>query len=164
MTNRGFKRQRRAYFWMGQQNAATVNLGTTSIDLYDPSQASIEDSKSLRLEHVVVWMSFISTTSTTSLCSFALQHLPSDISLVAQNVIDPASTDLDFFNKKQLVWGGAVGTPVLGQQPLLIYERIRAKRRMDAAQDWLSMTLSNSDNTNTTRVSWWIRALFSKPA
>lgn len=164
MARRRFGRARkRAYFWLGSQNSVTVTAAATLVfDLYVPSEASLADSKSLRLESVICWISVQSSDATLRSLSFGLQHVPTDLSLAAGNILDPRSTDVDLFNKKQLLWGGRVMAPPNTQQPLLIYERIKSKRRLDAAQD--SLVMSFRSTGADVLVQAWFRSLFSKPA
>jgi len=161
---RRLQRAKRAYFWLGAQSNITVNNTVTTQELYDPAFASIADSKSLRLERVVGWVSFNCTTATASSFSAGLQHVPTSEALVEQNVLNPGLNDTDYFNKKQLIWGGRWWMPVSTAQPLVIQIDIRGRRVVDAAQDMVLMSFVAGSATNTAAVSYWLRALFSKPS
>jgi len=155
-------RAKRGYFWTGQQASVTINATVTFIELYNPSISSLGDTKDLRHEKTVLWMSAVSSTAALARISFALQHLQTDLSLAEQNVLDPTSTDLDLFNKKQIMWGGSLYAPATGQTPTTIYEMIESKRRVDAAQEAVGLTIAGS--SSGVLVSYWARSLFSKRA
>jgi len=155
-------RAKRGYFWSGQQGLVTITNTVTFIEAYNPSISSLGDTKDLRHEKTVLWLSCISTTSALTRISFALEHLQTDLSLAEQNVLDPSSTDLDFFNKRQVMWGGSILAPAAGQTPMAIYEMVESKRRIDAAQESVGLTIVGSASGVTT--SYWIRSLYSKRA
>jgi len=159
----GGRGRKRAFFWWGIQGSiAALSATVSSIDLYDPSQAGLADTKGLRFEHLVVWLSFLSNSASVSPVSFALQHIPTSVTLAAQNILDPSSSDIDFFNKKQVMWGGRIQTPASTQQPVVVMDRIKSRRNVDSAQDFVVFTLAGT--ATTTLVQYWFRALYSKPA
>jgi len=157
-------RAKRSYFWLGSQGTIAVSTTNVVQDLYDPSFASLADSKSLRLERIVGWVSFGSITATTSTLAMSVQHVPTSETLADANILDPSLNDADYFNKRQLVWGARFPTPVLGQTQLVIPIDIRSKRRVDAAQDNVVFTWIGNSAVNTTQVVYWLRSLYSKPS
>jgi len=158
------RRQRRAYFWLGGQGIIAVSTTNTIVDLYDPAFASIADSKSLRLEAVRGWLTFGSTTTSAASLAAALQHVPTDTSLGDANLLDPSSNDADFFNKKQILWGGRWSAPANTMQQQLLQIDIRSRRKIDAAQDAVGMSFIAASAVNQVQLAYWFRALYSKPA
>jgi len=161
--SRGSGRAKRGFFWTGFQGTISVtNAANSVIDVYNPSISPLGDTKDLKHERTVVWMA-VTTTSSAAIyqVSFALQHLQTDLSLATSNVLDPRSNDLDLFNKRQVMWGGAIFSAPNTVQPVTLYENIESKRRIDAAQEAIGLVL-RSNNANTTSVSVWLRSLYSK--
>ena len=157
-------RAKRGFFWTGFQGSVSVNNATNYvIDVYDPALSSLGDTKDLRHEKTVIWLGAQASTAAVYLLSFALQHCQTDLSLGTANILDPSSNDIDLFNKRQVMWGGAMYTASNAQQPIMIYEMIESKRKLDSAQEAIVFAM-RTNNANATSVGVWIRSLYSKRA
>jgi len=154
-------RAKRGFFWTGQQGTIVQGTSPSIIELYNPSISALGDTKDMRHEKTILWLQVISS-ATLSRIGFALEHLQTDLNLAEQNILDPLSTDLDFFNKRMVMWGGNMYAPATGQNPAALYEMIESKRRIDAAQEAVALVI-NGSSTNSS-VSYWARSLFSKRA
>jgi len=157
-------RKKPAGFWVGAQLQFVSTLATTStLVIYDPITTDLGDEKRLVHRRTIIQFMHRSGTAGSAVWASSLQLRRTDEALVLAAPLDPLSNDQDYFNKgMQTLWMHRFMSNPNTLDILVQDFEVRTKRKLDAAQEALTLVTHCTSNVDTPVINVLVRSYFTK--